>query len=98
MYRPPLVLYYLGDITLLNNLDKAIAVIGSQATKYGLTMTEEIVTDLVKEDYVIVSGMARGIDAKAHEVALASKGKTIAVLGSGLTILIQKLILLYIIK
>ncbi|NLJ32502.1 MAG: DNA-protecting protein DprA [Erysipelotrichaceae bacterium] len=85
MYRPPLVLYYLGDIRLLDNLDKAIAVVGSRdATKYGLNMTEEIVSDLIKENYTIVSGMARGIDAKAHEVALASNGKTIAVLGSGI--------------
>ena len=40
MYRPPLVLYYLGDIRLLDDLDKAIAVVGSRdVTKYGLNMT-----------------------------------------------------------
>ncbi|MGI6644504.1 MAG: DNA-processing protein DprA [Bacilli bacterium] len=85
IYRPPLVVYYHGDINLLSDLSKAIAVIGSRkASKTGLKITETIVSDLVKEDFTIVSGLAAGIDGCAHEVALNNEGKTIAVLGSGI--------------
>jgi len=47
-------------------------------------MTEKIVIDLVKRGYTIVSGMAKGIDSIAHKTCLKEKGKTIAVVGSGL--------------
>lgn len=83
--NPPLVVFYKGDVTLLNNLDKAIAVIGAREySSYGKDNTFKIVTDLVKEGYMIVSGLARGIDGFAHEAALSANGKTIAVLGSGI--------------
>lgn len=83
--NPPLVVFYKGDVTLLNNLDKAIAVIGAREySDYGKEHTIKIVTDLVKEGFMIVSGMARGIDGFAHEAALSASGKTIAVLGSGI--------------
>lgn len=85
MYRPPLLLYYYGDISLLDDLSKSIAVIGSRkASRTGLEITEDIVSGLVKEDFIIVSGMALGIDGKAHETALKGRGKSIAVLGSGI--------------
>ncbi len=83
-HKPPFVLFYYGDLSLLEHPQETIAFIGSRkASEYGKKMTRVIVADLAKK-MVIVSGMARGIDAVAHETAINSKGKTIAVLGSGI--------------
>lgn len=80
---PPFVLYYYGDLSLVNT--NTIAVIGMrEMSEYGKKVTEYICTELCKEQYTIVSGMARGIDGVAHRSAMASNGKTIAVLGSGI--------------
>lgn len=82
--RPPFVLFYEGDISLLNQDKKRIAVVGSRnATEYGLRYTNDIVSGLV-DDYVIVSGLAKGIDSCAHYACVNNKGKTIAVMGCGL--------------
>ncbi len=79
---PPPFLYVFG------NLDSSIAniaVVGSRnATSYGISTTRRLCKDLVSLELTIVSGMALGIDSAAHEGALQGKGKTIAVLGSGL--------------
>jgi len=78
----PPVLYYKG--TFLPSDDLAIAVVGSRAaTIYGRQVTEKLVSSLVMSNLVIVSGLARGIDAIAHRAALDAGGRTIAVLGSG---------------
>lgn len=78
----PPVLYYKG--TLLPQDDLAIAVVGSRAaTVYGRQVTEKLVSSLAASRLVIVSGLARGIDAIAHRAALDAGGRTIAVLGSG---------------
>ena len=83
---PPLVLYYYGDISLLKNIDKHVGVIGSRNfSEYGKEATENIVSGIAK-DTVIVSGLAYGIDAIAHACAINNKGKTIAVLGSGIDV------------
>lgn len=83
--NPPCMLYYYGDISLLQK--KAIAVVGSRrASGYGLKNGKAIAAELGKWGLVIVSGMARGIDSAAHEGALESEGKTIAVLGSGVDV------------
>ena len=75
---PPFVLFYKGDITLLNN--ELIAVVGSRNySEYGKRCTIDIVEKLSR-GYVIVSGLAKGIDSIAHIHA----EKTIAVLGNGL--------------
>ncbi|HKM02523.1 MAG TPA: DNA-processing protein DprA [Bacilli bacterium] len=85
IYRPPLVVFYKGDLSLLNDLSRAITVVGTRKpSEYGLKMATILSSDLVKEQFIIVSGMARGIDAVAHESALSLLGKTIAVLGSGI--------------
>ena len=82
--NPPFVLYYYGDLSLLNNARKRISVVGSREySKYGEKMTREIVTDL-PNDYVVISGLAKGIDAIAHESAIASGKRTVAILGSGI--------------
>lgn len=80
----PLILYCKGDIELLNK--PCFAVVGTRyPTKYGLRATEEFVTRL-SEKFCIVSGMARGVDSKAHRVSLDNRGKTIAVLGCGVDV------------
>lgn len=83
-FKAPIVLFYYGDINLLINVQNNVSVVGSRDySTYAKEMTESIVEDLAKE-YVIVSGMARGIDTIAHNAAISNGGKTIAVLGSGI--------------
>jgi DNA processing protein len=78
---PPPLLYICGA---LDGLEKNVAVVGSRnATAYGISTTQKLCADLVAFNLTIVSGMAVGIDTAAHQGALAAKGKTIAVLGSG---------------
>ena len=63
----------------------SIAVVGSRAmTPYGATVCRWLVEQCVRAGFAIVSGLATGIDAIAHETTLRQHGKTIAVLGSGL--------------
>ncbi len=78
---PPPLLYVSGDLTVAQ---KNIAVVGSRnATPYGISATQKLCADLAAFDMTIVSGMALGIDTAAHQGALAGKGNTVAVLGSG---------------
>ncbi len=83
--KPPFVLFYRGRIELLN-LSPRLAIIGSRnASSYGKKAAKKIVKELIEEEeVVIVSGMARGIDAIAHQTALEEDGYTIAVLGTGI--------------
>lgn len=78
----PILLYVQGNAALLN--EKSMAVVGTrQCTLYGQEMARQLSADLAQSGYVIVSGLARGIDTFAHQGALQT-GTTIAVLGSGL--------------
>lgn len=71
------------DLNLFNQ--PSLAVIGSRKySQYGRQVTKKLVSGLVKAGFVIISGMARGIDSLAHKTALDCNGQTIAVLGSGL--------------
>ncbi len=80
---PPWVIFYEGDLSLLNK--EAVAVIGSRnASSYGIRVCRHIVS-LLKERYVIVSGVAKGIDAIAHREAFTNH--TIGVIGCGLDIM-----------
>ena len=82
MSRAPIVLFYYGDITLLEK--HILAVVGSrECSELGRESTERIVSEIAKET-VIISGLARGIDTIAHQTAIANGGRTIAVLGSGI--------------
>ena len=86
MARFPLVLFYYGDISLINEdrLKSNLAVVGTRkATSYGLKNTSRIIKEM-GDKVCIVSGLARGIDAQAHQAALNVGAKTIAVLGSGI--------------
>lgn len=85
--KPPLIIFYKGDIRLLNKA--AIAVVGSRKmSSYGCYYTKEIVRNLSKK-YVIVSGLAAGIDAQAH-ISAIKHGRTIAVLGCGINYIYPK--------
>lgn len=77
-------LYYEGEIDLINNPHN-IAVVGTRRmSEYGREVTTQFSRDLVRGGWVIVSGLARGVDRVAHETCLANGGKTIAVLAHGL--------------
>lgn len=66
----------------------ALAVVGSRRpSDYGRQAAKKIIARLVKRDFVIISGMARGIDSLAQKLTLGNNGQTIAVLGSGLDII-----------
>jgi DNA processing protein len=80
--QPPPVLYLRGELTTED--DWAVAVVGSRrVTPYGRQVTEEIVSFLAANGVTVVSGLARGVDAIAHNAALKAGGRTLAVLGSG---------------
>ncbi len=82
-HSPPLALFARGNLELLSQ--RCLTVVGTRKpTRYGLTATRTIVEPLAREDIVIVSGLAYGIDAAAHQAALAGNGRTIAVLGNGI--------------
>ena len=80
----PPILYALGNTDLLKN-DNMLAVVGSRnASISACRLAGKISSELTLKDIIIVSGMARGIDAAAHEGALKAGGNTIAVLGTGI--------------
>ena len=84
IYNPPYILYTIGNIELLNK--KIVAVRGSrEPTNYSSSITKKIVNKLLKKGYVVVSGLAVGIDSVSH-VECTKKGmkNTIGVLGTGL--------------
>lgn len=81
--NPPLVLYAKGNINLLNSV--SVAIVGTRrASRYGKEVTEKFSKELASSGVTIVSGLADGVDTFAHTACLEAKGKTIAVLGSGL--------------
>jgi DNA processing protein len=83
IYNPPIVLYVLGE--LLERDQHAIGVVGSRKTShYGLECAKKLSYQIAYAGVTVVSGLARGIDTAAHQGALAAKGRTIAVIGSGL--------------
>jgi len=82
----PLVLYVKGSLERTDF--PAVAVVGvRQPTHYGSNTAKKIAYQLSYSGLTVVSGLARGVDACAHQAALAAKGRTIAVIGSGLNCL-----------
>lgn len=79
---PPKKLYCRGNLSLLNS--SCFAVVGTRKlTSYGRETAQQIVRELANNEFTIVSGLALGIDAVAHQTTLDCGGKTIAVLGGG---------------
>ncbi len=90
IYDPPVLLYVRGDLAVLNQ--HAIGIVGTRRpTYYGNQMAERLGRDLAERGLVIVSGMARGIDASGHKGACsAADGKAIGVLGTGIDVIYPK--------
>ena len=80
--QPPPVLYLRGDLKLED--DWAVAIVGTRRiTAYGRQVAEEVSATLARNGVTVVSGLARGVDAVAHQAAVHAGGRTLAVLGSG---------------
>lgn len=80
--EPPMVLFCLGNVRLLDT--PSLAVVGTRRmSKYGAEVTEKFAKEIAMQGITIVSGLADGVDSKAHSATLAVHGKTIAVLGGG---------------
>ena len=89
IYDPPLILYVRGDEAVISQ--PGIALVGTRGpTPYGLAMAERLACDLAARGLVIFSGMARGIDTAGHRGAIAAKGKTVAVWGTGVDVVYPK--------
>ncbi len=86
IYDPPIVLYVKGRISAKDK--NAVAMVGSrQTTHYGLEVARKLAYQLAYVGVTVVSGGARGIDTAAHQGALTAKGRTVAVLGTGINII-----------
>lgn len=85
IYDPPIVLYVKGRLDARER--NAIAMVGSRrTTHYGQEMGRKLAYQLAYVGVTVVSGGARGIDTAAHQGALAAKGRTVAVLGTGINL------------
>src|SRR3954462_2689664 len=83
IHSPPIVLYVWGEIQPRDH--HAIGVIGSRrTTHYGMESAKKLSYQLAYAGLTVISGLARGIDTAAHQGALAAKGRTVGVIGSGL--------------
>ena len=81
--NPPIGLFIKGNI-FLNEVEDSISIIGTRnPTYYGHTKARNIAREMAENGYIVISGLARGIDIEAHLGALEGRGITIAVLGSG---------------
>lgn len=82
-YQPPLLLFARGNLGLLSR--KITVIVGSRnPTFYSRRILSKLIPNLVKQGYVIASGLAKGVDAIAHQETLKADGDTIAVIGNGL--------------
>jgi len=85
IYDPPIVLYVKGQ--LLPKDKNAVAMVGSRmTTHYGIEVARKLAYQLAYLGVTVISGGARGIDTAAHQGALSGKGRTIAVLGTGINL------------
>jgi DNA processing protein len=89
IYDPPVILFVKGSVEVL--AQPGIAMVGTRhPTPYGSGMAERLSIDLAARGLVIISGLARGIDTASHRGAVAAKGKTVAVLGTGIDVMYPK--------
>ena len=83
IYNPPPLFYYKGNLNI--NWDYSLSVVGSRKmTSYGEKIAFSLIPPLIQNNIAIISGLAIGIDSMAHRITIDNKGKTIAILGSGL--------------
>ncbi len=89
IYDPPVMLYVRGDPQVLNL--PSLSIVGTRRpTLYGTQMAQRLGRDLAARGLVIVSGMARGIDAIGHQGAMDAHGRAIGVLGTGIDVCYPK--------
>src|SRR5579863_1348401 len=89
IYDPPTLLYVRGDVHVLNQ--PSISIVGTRRpTLYGTQMAERLGREIAARGVVVVSGMARGIDAIAHQGAMTVNGRAIGVLGTGVNVCYPK--------
>jgi DNA processing protein len=89
IYDPPVMLYIRGEPQILNL--PSISIVGTRKpTLYGSQLAERLGRDLAARGLVIVSGMARGIDAIGHQGAMAANGRAIGILGTGIDVCYPK--------
>ncbi len=89
IYDPPVMLYVRGEPQILNL--PSISIVGTRKpTLYGSQLAERLGRDLAARGLVIVSGMARGIDAIGHQGAMAANGRAIGILGTGIDVCYPK--------
>jgi len=89
IYDPPVLLYVRGDPQVLNL--PSLSIVGTRRpTLYGTQMAQRLGRDLAARGLVIVSGMARGIDAIGHQGAMDANGRAIGVLGTGIDVCYPK--------
>ncbi|MGM0124453.1 DNA protecting protein DprA [Enterococcus sp. AZ194] len=80
---PPIFLFYEGNLSLL--MEKKLSFVGArEATNYGTQVVSRLIPTLVTNEFVIVSGLAKGIDAQSHAKVLSLGGQAIGVIGTGL--------------
>lgn len=90
IYHPPMLLYGKGKMPLFDE-EAAIAVVGTRkCTPYGIRCAQELGYEISQQGGVVISGMARGIDAAAMEGALRFGGFTCGVLGGGVDVVYPK--------
>ncbi|WP_078547155.1 DNA-processing protein DprA [Litchfieldia alkalitelluris] len=83
IFDPPWVLYLIGDISILSK-QKKLGVVGTRHPSInGYTSMEKVIAPLIQEGWIIVSGLAKGIDTHAHELTIKCKGNTIGVIAGG---------------
>ncbi|CZQ83015.1 DNA-processing protein DprA [Trichococcus collinsii] len=84
-YLPPVVLFYAGNIRLLEQ--PCLSIVGSRSpTAYGKAVMDEMIPPLVAEGVTLVSGLAKGIDQMVHSSTIGYGGATIGIIGSGLDV------------
>ena len=89
IYDPPVLLYVRGDLKVLNL--PSLSIVGTRRpTLYGTQMAQRLGRELAARGLAIVSGLARGIDAIAHQGAMEANGRAIGVLGTGIDVCYPK--------
>ncbi|MER2174831.1 MAG: DNA-processing protein DprA [Carnobacterium sp.] len=83
IYNPPALLFYQGDLSLLNQ--QLLAIVGSRLTSsYGEKALALLLPELISHEITTVSGLAKGIDKKVHQKTIELGGRTIGIIGTGL--------------